>query len=174
MPSRILTHSFPIDAAPAVVAAHLADPHSYLGLSPLIVAVREVHAVDGRPGVTGYTAVERFSALGLHYDNLIAVTLAADESDARRRVVGGSVISPGGVRLSYRYTIEPGGSGTGASTAAVADSGVRDAAVRDAAARVTDTITVHAPFGLLRFASGQARAVQLSRALILARRLETS
>lgn len=168
MPSRILTHSFTVDAAPAVVAAHLADPHSYLGLSPLIVAVREVHAVDGRPGVTGYTAVERFSALGLHYDNLIAVTLAADESDVRRRIVGGNVVSPGGVRLSYRYTIEPGGSSTGAST-----TGVTDASVTDAAARVTDTITVHAPFGLLRFACGQARSVQLSRALILAQRLAT-
>ncbi|TFV98206.1 SRPBCC family protein [Orlajensenia leifsoniae] len=163
MPSRILTHSFSVDAAPAVVAAHLADPHSYLGLSPLIVAVREVHSVDGRPGVTGYTAVERFSALGLHYDNLIAVTLAADESDERRQVVGGNVVSPGGVRLSYRYTIEPAASDTRASSAAVTD----------AAARVTDTITVHAPFGLLRFACGQARSVQLSRALILAQRLAT-
>ncbi|KQQ93133.1 hypothetical protein ASF62_15460 [Leifsonia sp. Leaf325] len=174
MPSRILTHSFSVAAPPAAVVAHLADPHSYLGLSPLIVAVREVHAVDGRPGVTGYTAVERFSALGLHYDNLIAVTLAADESDVRRRVVGGNVVSPGGVRLSYRYTIEPVGPSTSASGSGASSAGVTGEATTDAAARVTDTITVHAPFGLLRFASGQARSVQLSRALILEQRLATT
>ncbi|KQX05185.1 MULTISPECIES: SRPBCC family protein [unclassified Leifsonia] len=152
MPSRVLSHSFTVTAPPAAVAAHLSDPHSYLGLSPLIVAVRDVRAVSGRPGVTAYTAVERFSAIGLHYDNLIAVTLASDVSDAEHRVVGGDVESPGGVRLSYRYTVEPSGGA-------------------DAASRVTDTITVHAPFGLLRFASGQARSVQLSRARILAGRL---
>lgn len=158
MASRVFTHAFTVGASPADVVAHLADPENYLGLSPLIVAVRDVHPVAGRAGVTGYTAVERFTVAGLHYDNLIAVTLGADDpapgavSHRHQRIVSGDVVSPGGVQLSYRYTIEP-------------------AAATDTASRVTDTITVHAPFGLLRFASGQARSVQLSRAVILAQRL---
>jgi hypothetical protein len=63
--------------------------------------------------------------------------------------VHGDVVSPGGVRIAYRFALTHEGDGT----------------------RVTDTLLMTAPFGLLRFAASRARAVQLARAGELRRRL---
>ncbi|MFI5613867.1 SRPBCC family protein [Amycolatopsis sp. NPDC051903] len=143
MPDTELTSVFTVAAAPADVAAHLAEPANYVGLSPLVVAVRDVVR---EAGLTRYTAVERFRFLGfLRHDNRIAVTIRTTGSTA----VHGEVVSPGGVRMGYRFDLEPDGGGT----------------------RVTDTLRLHAPPGLLRFAASQARAVQLARAGVLADRL---
>ncbi|MER7001964.1 SRPBCC family protein [Dactylosporangium sp. NPDC000555] len=89
----VFTHSFVVAAAPGAVRAHLADPDSYIGLSPLVVAVRDVRR-DG--DVVRYVAVERF---GL-YRNAIRVTLTVGED----RIVS-EVVSPGRVRL--RAEVEP-------------------------------------------------------------------
>jgi hypothetical protein len=97
--------------------------------------------------MTRYQAVERFSLFGkLSYDNVIAVTLVADAAD---RTVSGDVVSPGRVRMAYRFGITPSGDG----------------------AAVTDTLLLRAPPGLRRFAASRAREVQLARARILAERL---
>jgi hypothetical protein len=139
-----LEHAFRIAAPPGAVFAHLADPASYVGLSPLVVAVRDVDA--GGP-VIRYRAVERFRVLGnLSYDNVIDVTLAADRGAL---TVGGDVRSPGWVRMKYLYVITPDGDG----------------------AAVTDSLLLRAPFGLRRFAASRARDVQLARARVLAERL---
>lgn len=147
MPAIQLDHTFTVTASPDTVAAHLADPANYVGLSPLVVAVRDIRR-DG--DTVHYHAVERFHILGkLSYDNVIAVTLAANRDDPPHAEITGDVRSPGGVRMAYRFGIAPDGEGTA----------------------VTDTLRLRAPLGLLRFASSRARSVQVARARILAQRL---
>lgn len=151
MPSTELTHIYDVAAEPAAVLAHLAEPDNYIGLSPLLVEVRDVRFEDG---VTRYLAVERFRFLGLvKHDNLIQVTLRVErERLPEEGVVSGDVVSPGGVRMGYRFAIQ----------------------ARDSGSRVVDTLLLHAPWGLLRFSAGKAAGVQTARARVLARRLASS
>ncbi|MFJ1758621.1 SRPBCC family protein [Kitasatospora sp. NPDC088134] len=149
MPSTELSQTYEIGATPETVLSHLAEPENYLGLSPLLVEVRDIRrAAD----VTHYTAVERFRFLGLlDHDNAIRVTLRTDRTRLPDgATVGGDVTSPGGVRMRYSFALAPHTAGT---------------------TRVTDTLHLQAPFGLLRFAARQAAAVQTARARILAERL---
>ncbi|GLX08911.1 SRPBCC family protein [Microbispora sp. NBRC 16548] len=142
MPTRVLTNTFHVDAAPEKVFEHLTTPESYIGLSPLVVAVRDVDRSE--PGVVRYTSIERFRFLGLKYDNPIAVTLLTEGLSVR-----GQVRSPGGVRMGYRFDLSPEAGGT----------------------RVDDRLDLSAPWLVMGFAAGQARKVQLARARILAERL---
>lgn len=142
MPTRVLTNTFHVNAAPEKVFGHLTTPESYIGLSPLVVAVRDVDTSE--PGVVRYTSIERFRFLGLKYDNPIAVTLLTEGLSVR-----GQVRSPGGVRMGYRFDLSPEAGGT----------------------RVDDRLDLSAPWLVLGFAAGQARKVQLARARILAERL---
>lgn len=145
MPTRTFRHEFALAASARDVFDHLRDPQSYVGLSPLVVAVRDVREVDA---VVHYTAVERVPIVGAwHIDNPIKVTIVA-EGDGPF-VVRGDVDSPGGVTLAYRYDIADSGGGCA----------------------LVDEITLTAPLGLTRFAASRARAVQLARARILAERL---
>lgn len=142
MPARVLTNTFHVDAAPEKVFEHLTTPESYIGLSPLVVAVRDVDRSE--PGVVRYTSIERFRFLGLKYDNPIAVTLLTEGLSVR-----GQVRSPGGVRMGYRFDLSPEAGGT----------------------RMDDRLDLSAPWLVMGFAAGQARKVQLARARILAERL---
>ena len=143
MSNRVLTHEFHVDVAPEKVFEHLTTPESYIGLSPLVVAVSDVDRSE--PGVIRYTAVERFRFLWIFtYDNPIKVALHTDDLS-----VYGEVRSPGRIRMAYRFDLEPDGSGT----------------------RVSDRLNLTAPWPLAGFAAGQARNVQLARARILAERL---
>ncbi|WP_030508634.1 SRPBCC family protein [Microbispora rosea] len=146
MAARVLENTFHVDAAPEEVFAHLTTPDSYIGLSPLVVAVRDVDRSE--PGVVRYVSVERFRFLGLKYDNPIAVTLLTERT-AERLSVRGEVRSPGGVRMGYRFDMSPEAGGT----------------------RVDDRLDLSAPWLVMGFAAGQARKVQLARARILAERL---
>ncbi|MDH6109056.1 hypothetical protein P3T36_006021 [Kitasatospora sp. MAP12-15] len=149
MPSTELSHSYDIAATPAAVLAHLAAPENYIGLSPLLVDVRDVRCEGG---VTHYVAVERFRFLGLvRHDNVIQVSLRTE--DARlpdEATVSGEVISPGGVRMDYRFAVT-----------------ARD----DGGSLVVDRLRLYTPFGLLHYAAGKAGAVQAERGRVLARRL---
>ncbi|MBO3750253.1 SRPBCC family protein [Streptosporangiaceae bacterium NEAU-GS5] len=142
MPESILTHTSHLDASPEAVFDHLTTPENYVGLSPLVVAVRDVDRSE--PGVIRYTSVERFRWLVFSYENPIRVALHTSEL-----CVFGEVKSPGGVRLSYRFELSPEGGGT----------------------RLDDRLVVSASRLLLGFAAGQARKVQLARSQILASRL---
>ncbi|MGA5389072.1 SRPBCC family protein [Streptomyces pseudogriseolus] len=148
MPSTELKHTFRIAAPPEEVFAHLAEPSHYVGLSPLVVAVRDVRR-DG--GTVHYTAVERFRFLGvLRHDNLIDVTLTAVPDGLPHTAdIVGEVRSPARVHMNYRFTID------------------RD----EAGSVVTDTLRLRTPPGLLRFAASQAGAVQRTRARVLTDRL---
>ncbi|GAA3512531.1 hypothetical protein FHR32_000946 [Streptosporangium album] len=143
MPKATLRHTFHVRNTPAALRAHLSQPQSYVGLSPLVVAVRDIRQ-DGEE--TRYTSVERFRFFGLvRYDNLIKVTLRSTPL-----TVEGEVDSPGGVRLDYRFVLDE----------------------KDGGTEVEDTLVVHAWNGpLLGYAAKKAREVQLARAGILASRL---
>ncbi|MFJ9693265.1 SRPBCC family protein [Kitasatospora sp. NPDC101183] len=149
MPSTELSCTYDVAATPAAVLAHLAEPRNYVGLSPLLVDVRDVRCEGG---VTHYVAVERFRFLGLvRHDNVIQVTLRAEGARLPgEAVVSGEVVSPGGVRMDYRFAITARGEG---------------------GSLVVDTLRLHAPFGLLRYAAGKAGAVQAERGRVLAVRL---
>ncbi|WP_345095877.1 SRPBCC family protein [Planomonospora venezuelensis] len=128
--------------SPAALRAHLSQPQSYVGLSPLVVAVRDVEAGERE---TRYVSVERFRFMGVKYDNLIRVTLRSTPE-----AVEGEVASPGGVRLDYRFRL------TG----------------RDGGTEVEDMLVVRAwARPLLNFAARKAREVQLARAEVLTSRL---
>ncbi|MEV7802131.1 SRPBCC family protein [Microbispora sp. NPDC088329] len=142
----MLTNTFHVDAAPEEVFDHLTTPESYIGLSPLVVAVRDVDRSE--PEVVRYTSIERFRFLGLKYDNPIAVTLLTERT-AGGLSVRGQVRSPGGVRMGYRFDLSPEAGGT----------------------RVDDRLDLSAPWLVMGFAAGQARKVQLARGRILAERL---
>ncbi|MEV8512742.1 SRPBCC family protein [Dactylosporangium sp. NPDC051484] len=100
----VFAHSFVVAATPGAVRAHLADPDSYVGLSPLVVAVRDVRR-DG--DVVRYVAVERF---GL-YRNAIRVALTVGED----RIVS-EVASPGRVRLRAEVDLAPHADAPGHTT----------------------------------------------------------
>ncbi|MFI6790056.1 SRPBCC family protein [Nonomuraea sp. NPDC050383] len=143
MSNRVLTHAFHVGVAPEKVFEHLTTPESYIGLSPLVVAVSDVDRSE--PAVIRYTAVERFRFLRIFtYDNPIRVALHTDGLS-----VHGEVRSPGRIRMAYRFDLEPDGTGT----------------------RVSDRLDLTAPWLLAGFAAGQARKVQLARARILTERL---
>ncbi|GGU43580.1 SRPBCC family protein [Lentzea flava] len=129
-----------LPASPEEVLAHLTDPNNYVGLSPLIVEVRDVRR---GPGDVRFTAVERFALGPLRHDNLIEVALRLGDM-----IVSGDVVSPGGVRLDYVYRVSPASGG----------------------ALVIDQYRLSAPFGLLWFAVAQAKKVQAARGRELVRR----
>ena len=139
----VLADEVVVDAAPAEVLDHLADPHSYVGLSPLVVRV-EVLGTDDE-GVD-YLAVERFGRGILHWDNRIRVRLVADREQL---VLRSAVRSPGRVSLDVEVALLPKGTRT----------------------LVRETIRLTSPRLLTGFVRGQARAVQVHRLAELARRL---
>ncbi len=143
MPKATLHHTFQVRNTPAALQAHLSQPQSYVGLSPLVVAVRDVRQGERE---TRYTSVERFRFLGLvKYDNLIRVTLRSAPG-----AVEGEMAGPGGVRLDYRFTLSEKNGGT----------------------EVGDTLVVHAwSRPLLGHATRRAREAQLARAGVLISRL---
>lgn len=148
MPTDRFRHAFRVAAPPAVVYPHLMDPHSYVGMSPLVVAVREVRpAVDaqGRDAIA-YVAIERFRFGPVKWDNPIRVTMTG--TGPHEQVLS-AVVSPGRVRLIS--TVDLAADGTGTS--------------------VTESIELHTPWFLRHFALRQARSVQRARATELARRM---
>ena len=141
--------TFTLDASAEVVYRHLADPHSYVGLSPLVVAVRDVRQVTDSRGraAVAYVAVERFRfARVLHWDNHIKVVMTATEPG---RELVSDVVSPGRVRLTARVALTALDRGT----------------------QVTESVDVTFPAPLRRFVTGQARAVAAYRAEELIRRM---
>ncbi|WP_431967052.1 SRPBCC family protein [Actinacidiphila sp. bgisy160] len=149
MPSAELEHTFRIAAPPEEVFAHLSEPAHYIGLSPLVVDVRDVRRSGG---TVRYTAVERFRFLGLlRHDNVIDVTLVAvPDRLPLSAEISGEVRSPARVHMGYRFAIDRDGAGS----------------------LVTDTLRLRTPPGLLRFAASQAGAVQRARARVLKDRLD--
>ncbi|MFJ2742892.1 SRPBCC family protein [Streptomyces sp. NPDC087440] len=143
MPIEEFTRHAAVARPAEEVFAHLARPESYVGLSPLVVAVREV---DVREGAVRYVAVERFRFGPLRWDNPIRVTMTFPEPG--RRVVS-EVVSPGRVRLRSTLALVPDASGT----------------------RVSETVRVLFPAPLRALVLGQAATAQEYRLRELVRRM---
>lgn len=145
MPTRTLRNEFTLPVPARAVFDHVRDPRSYVGLSPLVIAVSDIEPLDGG---FRYRAVERVPIVGRWtYDNPLRITLFGDGDGPF--VVHGGVASNGGVHVDYRYDIADEGAGC----------------------RVIDVVTLRTPFGLTGFAASRARAVQQGRPAVLARRL---
>jgi carbon monoxide dehydrogenase subunit G len=142
MPTDRFSHSFVVDALPSRVYAHLIEPQSYVGLSPLVVTVRDVRQVED---AVRYVAVERFNIGPFRWDNNIRVEMRGTPDE---RVVS-DVTSPGRVRLVATVDLRPARRGT----------------------EVTEVVELTAPLLLRGFATGQARKVQQERAAELTRRM---
>jgi hypothetical protein len=140
-------------AAPAeTVYAHLADPASYVGLSPLVVEVSGVeHSTDAEGhAVVRYQSVERFRFLGvIRYDNRIRVTMTLTQP--QRQIIS-DVDSPMQVRLRFVFDLQPENGGT----------------------QVRETVTAQMPSPLRGFVVSEAQRVQRARAEILKTRLEAA
>jgi carbon monoxide dehydrogenase subunit G len=147
VPIDTFEHRFDVDAPPDMIYRHLSDPNSYVGLSPLVVEVRDIRLGQDDDGhnIIEYVAVERVKAGRLHWDYRVEVLLTL-------ATPGVALInyraSPGGVRTEAIVTLEPAHSGT----------------------HVHETIEVRSPPVLHRFAAEQARSIQRKRAEELARR----
>ena len=143
MPIDRFATTFRVAAPPATVHAYLMDPHSYVGLAPLVVAVRDIrpHGDD-----IEYVAIERFRLGPFHHDNPIRVTLTSLEPD---RSLKSAVASPGGVRLTSTVTLAPAEGGSA----------------------VTDEVVLESPWWVRWFAVRKAREAQQGRAAELTRRL---
>ncbi|MER7171286.1 SRPBCC family protein [Streptomyces mesophilus] len=147
MTTEEFSHDVTVPAPAARIFAHLADPESYIGLSPLLVAVRDV-VTDGDE--VRYVAVERFRVLGpLRWDNPIRVTMTFPEHG--RRIVS-DVRSPGRVRLTATVDLAQDGTGT----------------------HVRETVRVTYPRPLRPLVIGQATKVQRHRLAELNRRMTVS
>jgi hypothetical protein len=148
MPIDRFSHTFRVAAPAVVIYAHLMNPYSYVGLSPLVVAVRDVGAVrdaQGRDAI-GYVAVERSRFGPVQWDDLVRVTLTG----APERQVVSAEVRPGGVRVTSTV----------------------DLAGDDDATTVTETIELYSPALLRRVALGRATSAQRGRAAELTRRMQ--
>jgi hypothetical protein len=149
MPTDRFRLSFHVTAPAGEIYAHLTEPQNYVGLSPLLVAVRDVRPgrdEQGREAIS-YVGVERFRFGPLKWDNRLRVTLTPVAPDRQLR---SAVVSPAAVRLVVTVDLVPDDDGT----------------------LVTESVELRTPAVLRRFARGQATAVQQSRAAELTRRME--
>jgi len=132
------------------IYAHLAEPASYVGLSPLVVAVEDIEHSSDEQGraVMRYLSIERFRFLGfIRYDNRIRVTTTLTQPNQQ---LVSNVDSPLWVKVRFVFDLQPEGSGTW----------------------IHETVTAQMP-GLLRgFVIQEAKSVQQTRAQILKQRLE--
>ena len=138
-------------AAPAErIYDHLAQPENYVGLSPLVVAVRDVQTSRDPQGreVQRYLSVERFHFLGfIRYDNLIRVTTTLTQPPAQ---LISDVDSPMWVRVRFVFDLQPDAEGTW----------------------IDETVTAQALLPLLGFVVAEAKRVQVARVQILKTRME--
>ncbi|MEU8074581.1 SRPBCC family protein [Catellatospora citrea] len=136
-----------LGAPTAEVFDFLMEPHSYIELAPLIVAVRDIRR-DGDS--IRYVSVERFRLGPLHWDNPIEVTMTPTVPGHTLR---SSVTSPGGVRL-------------------VATLNLADAV--GGGSEATETIELRSPRFLHSFVLRKAREGQEGRLAALAARFPVS
>jgi ligand-binding SRPBCC domain-containing protein len=150
MANETFDYRYFVDAPAEAIYAHLAEPASYIGLSPLVTAVHDIsHSTDaqGRT-VVHYVSVEAFNFLGfIHYDNHIRVAMTLTQPP--RQIVS-DVDSPFWVKVRFVFDLQPEGSGTW----------------------IHETVSARMP-GIVRgFVIREAKAVQQARAQILKQRLD--
>jgi hypothetical protein len=149
MRTETFTDRFLVPAAADRVYAHLAEPTNHIGLSPLIVAVRDIERGTDAAGrtVLSFISVERFRLIGaLRYDNILHVRQTNTEP-GRQLVM--EVRSPARVSVRFVMDVEPA----------------------DAGSVVTVTVSLTMPTLLRSFVVRTAKRVQLVRARTLTERM---
>ena len=108
---RTLEFTIVIDRPMADVYDHLADPHSFLGLQPLLIEMSPVReSTEHDRVVREYETVEAFRLRGrIVYRNRIRVRSTLTAPPAR---LDTRVHSPGGVTLNVEYHFAAEGAGT--------------------------------------------------------------
>jgi hypothetical protein len=152
MATETFQHRYFIAAPPAKIYAHLADPHSYIGLSPLVVQVDNIATSTDDQGHTicRYQSVELFRFLGfIQYPNRINVTMTLTQPDGQ---IVSEVDSPFWVHVRFVFDFESADNGTW----------------------ITETVTATMPGFVRGFVVGQAKSVQLARVRILKSRMESN
>ncbi len=151
MASESFEYRYFVNAPVRDLYQHLSEPGNYVGLSPLVVEVRDIEQGTDASGSLffRYRSVERFSFLGfIRYDNLLRVTTTLTRP--LQQMVS-DVDSPFSVRVRFTFDFEPGDGGTW----------------------VQETVSVKMPAPLKRFVVSEAKRVQQERARILKQRMET-
>ncbi len=140
-------------AAPAErIYDHLAQPQNYVGLSPLVVAVRDIQFSRDPLGreVQHYVSVERFHFLGfIRYDNLIRVTTTLTQPPTQ---LISEVDSPGWVHMQFVFDLQPDAEGTW----------------------IEESVTARMPLPLRGFVVAEAQRVQQALGRILTTRMAES
>lgn len=169
MRTETFTDRFLVPAAADRVYAHLAEPTNHIGLSPLIVAVRDIERGTDAAGrtVLSFVSVERFRLVGpLRYDNILHVRQTNTEP-GRQLVM--QVRSPARVSVRFVMDIEPAEGGPAAVTSARTEPVA--AGPDGAGSIVTVTVSLTMPTLLRSFVVRTAKRVQLVRARTLTERM---
>ncbi|MBI1279102.1 MAG: SRPBCC family protein [Anaerolineaceae bacterium] len=150
MTTQTFQYSYLVHAPAENIYTHLADPKSYIGLSPLVGKVSDIEWLidDQQQRIVTYKTVEMFQFLGfINYPNPLNVvmTLAQPNQQIISDVQSGMNVS---VRFVFDLNQQAGGT------------------------TVTETITASTPALLSRFAINQAKAVQQHRIKTLKQRME--
>lgn len=151
MASESFEYRYFVNAPVRNIYEHLSEPGNYVGLSPLVVEVRDVEQGTDASGSLyfRYRSVERFNFLGfIRYDNLLRVTTTLTRP--LQQMVS-DVDSPFNVRVRFTFDFEPGDGGTW----------------------VQETVSAEMPAPLKGFVVSEAKRVQQERARILKQRMET-
>ncbi len=149
MAVRTTRNRYFVAAPPAVIYEHLADPMSYIGLSPLLTevsAIRHETDGDGQP-VIRYKTVEAFVWLGfVRYNNPLNVTMSLARPNERLVT---QVNAPFNTRLRFVFEFTPAENGTW----------------------VSEQIDAQAPALVIGYVVQQALEVQGNRSRVLQERL---
>lgn len=151
MTIKNFAYTIQIDVPPTVIYSHFADPMNYLGLSPLIVEVRQIqHGINAAQKPTcRHEAVELFQLGWIQHRNVITTTTTFEQQD---EIFINEVISPMNVRVRFEVHLAPLNDGQ--------------------ATRYQEVVTADAPFMLAGFVEKQAKKMQVIRLARLKERLE--
>ncbi len=152
MADATFNYRYFIQAEPASIYAHLADPSNYIGLSPLLTHISDVQRglnSQGRETIR-YVSNERFRFAGiLTYNNPLRVTLTLTQPNVQ---LVSEVISTFWVNVRFVFDLQPEDGGTW----------------------ITETVNAHMPWFERGFVVSEAKRVQQERARILTERMETA
>jgi ligand-binding SRPBCC domain-containing protein len=151
MASASFHYRYFINAPASQIYAHLSEPNSYIGLSPLVTEVSHVtQLANAEVPAVQYEAVETFHFLGfIRYPNRIKVRLVLTKPDAQMVHLVESIPN---VRLRFTFDFQPGDGGTW----------------------IDENVTATMPLPLRGYVVSQAKSVQQARAHILKKRMELS
>lgn len=152
MTTRTFEYTYMIYAPAAKIYEHLAEPTSYIGLSPLVGQVSDVEwGIDEQhQRIASYKTVELFRFLGfITYPNPLDVTMTLTHPNKQ-------IISDvqSGFNVMVRF--------------------VFDLNERNDVTTITETITATTPALLSSFVVSQAKSVQQHRVKVLKLRMENS